>query len=157
MGVVGRVANKVGENPVVKATAEAMMTGTEKILNVPDAIDKAGEAVEKKLKDSSLGKAVNEVCRSTHSSSQLFSPSLSPHLFFVISRVSWSFSGLCHASSLSLVGSRAPRRRALERAGTPHPCLLAQTMEFTDADAVTYLCVFLCWVDDWRGGSDGKG
>ena len=75
MGVVGRVANKVGENPVVKATAEAMMTGTEKILNVPDAIDKAGEAVEKKLKDSSLGKAVNKVCRSTHSSSQLFSPS----------------------------------------------------------------------------------
>lgn len=60
MGVVGRVANKVGENPVVKATAEAMMTGTEKILNVPDAIDKAGEAVEKKLKDSSLGRAVNK-------------------------------------------------------------------------------------------------
>lgn len=61
MGIVGKVVRKVGENPVVQATAEVMMKGTEKILGVADAIDDASERLEKKLKDSSMGQSVGQV------------------------------------------------------------------------------------------------
>uniref|UniRef100_A0A7S0TQT8 Tim44-like domain-containing protein n=2 Tax=Hemiselmis andersenii TaxID=464988 RepID=A0A7S0TQT8_HEMAN len=61
MGVVGKVAKKVGENPVVKATGEATMRAAEAVLDAHDAIDRRAEAIENKIKESAVGQKVQHM------------------------------------------------------------------------------------------------
>mmetsp|Transcript_29945 Transcript_29945/g.73695 ORF Transcript_29945/g.73695 Transcript_29945/m.73695 type:complete len:434 (-) Transcript_29945:386-1687(-) len=58
LGIVGKVAQKVGENPAVKATGAAAMKAAEAIMDAHDNIDRRSEQIEKKLLDSKLGKSI---------------------------------------------------------------------------------------------------
>jgi len=60
MRVVGDIAKKVVDNPLVRGTAEIGMKAAETILDVHEVIDKKSKAIEDKISSSNVAKKVRE-------------------------------------------------------------------------------------------------
>ncbi len=62
MRVVGGIAKRVVDNPLVRGTAEIGMKAAETILDVHEVIDKKSKAMEDKIAASSVAKKVRKSC-----------------------------------------------------------------------------------------------